>query len=515
MKTSKGIDKILNNPFSILGLPCNAEKIDIIKAQEKLNKLSKIGAENSYKTVFFSPSLPPVNRSAGIVQASMSKVDELENILLWFLDPLYLKEFNSSDIVIEFLNATNFEDIKYDCFLANYLCLLFEDFEFNQVELWKKVLNYIDDLSSCDFSVKKKIFQPRLNASVDEKTLNSFFPFISKHILSPLEDSADNSNPIHLISIMNIISEYDNSEFNSLFNKLLEQLILEIEKKCSFVFDFNNSIEDIKYISKKQVLKASDVADELTEIGKSIMKPLLRSHMIDSVDLDRIKDIFYNELMTLSNILAYGKSFKKAYSCSTQANIFAPTHKKSEITETLSRFKEFNDYCYIIDQAGGIDNLSYKEKSLIENEDIGISTLALGAIAGNSQDQLILGRLYLTSLYERKEVFPIPYDPNEGIKWIRKAAENGYSHAQLELGACYFTGRGVTQDIKTADFWIRKSANQGNPDAKNTLKMLENDYLYRASVSQIKTSIPASSSGCLIPIILSFLTVVILSTLLI
>ena len=67
MIVTKGIEKILNNPFSVLGLPCNAEKIDIIKAQEKLNKLSKIGAEKSYKTEFFNASLPEINRSAGII----------------------------------------------------------------------------------------------------------------------------------------------------------------------------------------------------------------------------------------------------------------------------------------------------------------------------------------------------------------------------------------------------------------------------------------------------------------
>ena len=47
MKVTKGVERILNNPFSILGLPCNAEKMDIITPQEKLNKLSKIGAEKS------------------------------------------------------------------------------------------------------------------------------------------------------------------------------------------------------------------------------------------------------------------------------------------------------------------------------------------------------------------------------------------------------------------------------------------------------------------------------------
>ena len=153
MIVTKGIEKILNNPFSVLGLPCNAEKIDIIKAQEKLNKLSKIGAEKSYKTEFFNASLPEINRSAGIIQASMVKIDELSNKLFWFVDPLYIKQFNSVEVKNEFVNAANFEDVKYDCFLANYLYLLFEDSEFTKIEYWKKILSYIEFLFSCDLSI--------------------------------------------------------------------------------------------------------------------------------------------------------------------------------------------------------------------------------------------------------------------------------------------------------------------------------------------------------------------------
>ncbi len=509
MKVTKGIEKILNNPFSVLGLPCNAEKIDIIKAQEKLNKLSKIGAEKSYKTEFFNASLPEINRSAGIIQASMVKIDELSNKLFWFVDPLYIKQFNSVEVKNEFVNAANFEDVKYDCFLANYLYLLFEDSEFTKIDYWKKILSYIEFLFSCDLSIRKKLLKSRFQASFDDKIWNSILSSIKKHILSPLEDLVDNTDPKRIISLLNILSDYDSTEFDTLRNNLLEQLILEIEKDCSFVYDFVDSIEDIKCASKSQVLEAAKLANKLSVIGKSIIEPLLKSHVNNSVAIDRIKDIFYNEMMKLAYILAFGKSFKNAYACATQANIYAPSHKKSEIKDTLTTFKELKDYAEVIDQAGGIESLSYKDKNLIENDDISISLLAYRAIAGDSEAQLVLGRLYITPIYERKATIDIPYDSTEGLKWIKKAADNGHSKAQLELGACYFTGQGVTQNIITADYWIRKAANQGDSDAKKTLSMLENDYRYRASISQNKTSIPAASTGCLIPTLLSLLSVVI------
>ena len=133
-------------------------------------------------------------------------------------------------------------------------------------------------------------------------------------------------------------------------NNLLEQLILEIEKDCSFVYDFVDSIEDIKCASKSQVLEAAKLANKLSVIGKSIIEPLLKSHVNNSVAIDRIKDIFYNEMMKLAYILAFGKSFKNAYACATQANIYAPSHKKSEIKDTLTIFKELKDYAEVIDR---------------------------------------------------------------------------------------------------------------------------------------------------------------------
>ena len=43
-----------------------------------------------------------------------------------------------------------------------------------------------------------------------------------------------------------------------------------------------------------------------------------------------------------------------------------------------------------------------------------------------------------------------------------KRAEAGDAGAQKDLGACYYSGFGVTQDYKEAVKWYTKSAEQGN-----------------------------------------------------
>ena len=63
-------------------------------------------------------------------------------------------------------------------------------------------------------------------------------------------------------------------------------------------------------------------------------------------------------------------------------------------------------------------------------------------------------------------------DENDSVKafelW-RKAAELGHSTAQYNLGVCYFTGSGVTEDKLEALKWYRKAAEQGYSDAQYNL----------------------------------------------
>lgn len=57
-------------------------------------------------------------------------------------------------------------------------------------------------------------------------------------------------------------------------------------------------------------------------------------------------------------------------------------------------------------------------------------------------------------------------------EWYRKAADQGNTNAQNNLGALYDEGNGVPQDFKLAAQWYRKAADQGNMYGQCNLGLL-------------------------------------------
>jgi TPR repeat protein len=51
---------------------------------------------------------------------------------------------------------------------------------------------------------------------------------------------------------------------------------------------------------------------------------------------------------------------------------------------------------------------------------------------------------------------------DEAFKWFARAAEQGHTEAQHQLGVLYMLGRGVVRDDKEAVNWWRRSAEKGH-----------------------------------------------------
>ena len=84
------------------------------------------------------------------------------------------------------------------------------------------------------------------------------------------------------------------------------------------------------------------------------------------------------------------------------------------------------------------------------------------AIGGDSIAQLKLGFCYQTSR-------GVKMDAAEAAKWYRKSAEQGGARAQSKLGDCYANGFGVVKDIAEAMRWYRAAAEQGIAGAQYNL----------------------------------------------
>jgi uncharacterized protein len=63
-------------------------------------------------------------------------------------------------------------------------------------------------------------------------------------------------------------------------------------------------------------------------------------------------------------------------------------------------------------------------------------------------------------------------DGKESIRWITKAANQGYAPAEYELGRIYLYGRGIEADYAQALLWERKAAEQGDPRAQRDLAFM-------------------------------------------
>jgi len=72
-------------------------------------------------------------------------------------------------------------------------------------------------------------------------------------------------------------------------------------------------------------------------------------------------------------------------------------------------------------------------------------------------------------------------DKKEGVRWHRKAAEQGHVGSQVELGYAYIYGWGVIKDHKKSVKWFRKAAEQGDTTGQNNL-----GYAYRSGRGVIK-----------------------------
>ena len=80
-----------------------------------------------------------------------------------------------------------------------------------------------------------------------------------------------------------------------------------------------------------------------------------------------------------------------------------------------------------------------------------------------------------------REGYGTAVDHVEAVKWVRKAAEQGFARAQYDLGFMYEFGRGVERSYEKAREWYLKAAEQGYADAQYNLG---DRYEYGTGVEQ-------------------------------
>ena len=89
------------------------------------------------------------------------------------------------------------------------------------------------------------------------------------------------------------------------------------------------------------------------------------------------------------------------------------------------------------------------------------NNVELRAWSGSSEAQAWLGSSYERGINGYRK------DAQNAVYWYRKAAEQGHTDAQYNLGIIYSWGQGVPQNSEQGAYWVRKAADKGHHQAED------------------------------------------------
>ena len=96
-----------------------------------------------------------------------------------------------------------------------------------------------------------------------------------------------------------------------------------------------------------------------------------------------------------------------------------------------------------------------------------INAIIEKAKTGNVNAQYTLGRYYFLGLNGVEQSY------SKAAYWWEKAAEQGNSSAQYNIGACYYNGDGVEKSKTKAIYWFRKACNNFEEKACEVLNKIK------------------------------------------
>ena len=96
-----------------------------------------------------------------------------------------------------------------------------------------------------------------------------------------------------------------------------------------------------------------------------------------------------------------------------------------------------------------------------------INAIIEKAKTGNVNAQYTLGRYYFLGLNGVEQSY------SKAAYWWEKAAEQGNSSAQYNIGACYYNGDGVEKSKTKAIYWFRKACNNFEDKACEVLNKIK------------------------------------------
>lgn len=420
----KASSSFLDNPYRTLGISCLATSEDANTALDKLKKLARLKALDSYRSPFELNGLEKPVRDLSVAQNAIILLKDKRNKWFWFAEPDACVAWQSGRYRSE-LSKEGQEYGTYDLFLANYLYALLCDPDFNSAETWKRVLNFYCFICKQEsFALlSSRYTENELSALNHSELLSSFRSSIFKPLLLLCErDDLD-----AILRLYKYIKDCNNRLLEGLLRNILSKLVSWFTDKEADMMRYLGEVDSKEFLSDAEGAEIKARGDAYCMVVEPVFQLVLRDFRGDPVRYDMIKESYRHTTYQLMYELNKCPDKSAAVLFANKCYGYCNADDKKRIQNT---FGEAN-----------IKSIDW-------------NTPHTGWDAKG--DDYYYGR-------------GCPVDYSQALYWYHKAADAGNKYSPNSIGICYQKGHGVPKSDEQAAAWFEKAYNAGNPQGAYNL----------------------------------------------
>ena len=446
----------LDNPYRTLGISCRASNEEANSTLDKLKKLARLKALDSYHSPYDFAGLDSPNRELSVAQNALVLLKDKNYKFFWFDEYEACASWLNGKYRIE-LTRDGEEYGTYDLFLANYLYALLCDSGFNTPETWKRILKfYCYICEQNDFAlVRSRFTEKELQSISNSELLTNFRNVIFKPILL----LCDRDDLDAVIRLQKYIKDCDNSQLDSLSRKVLSKLVSWFTDKEAAMLTYLNEVNSLEFISEEKGAEIRARGEEYCRIVEPVFQIVLLDFRGDSVRYDMIKESYrhtiYQLMFELNKCADKTAAIVFANKCFGYCNSDDKKRIQNTFGEVNIKSVDWNTPHTGWDVKG--DDYYYG-RGCAKDYSQALYWYHKAAEAGNMYSPNSIGLCYQNG-------YGVPQSDEQAALWFEKAYNAGNPQGAYNLAECYFTGTGVIKDMDKALKYWAEAAKLGHPSA--------------------------------------------------
>lgn len=447
----------LNNPYRTLGVSCLASNKEANAALDRLKKLARLNALESFHSPYDLIGIEGPSRDLSVSQNALTLIKDKSNKWFWFAEPDSCIAWQSGKYRVELVRDGQ-EFGTYDLFLANYLYAVLCDSGFNTPETWKRVLVfYCFICEQDDFELLRSRYnEEELQDISNSKLLDNFQNTIFKPLLLLCErDDLDAVLRIH-----KCIKSCDNRLLDGLDGNVLSKLASWFTDKKNLLMRHLEDIDSEEYVSEDKGNDIRVCGEMYCQAVDPVLEMVLRDLRGDVVWHDMIRNSYHSATYQLMYRLNECGNKSDAIVFANRCYPYCNADDKKRILHTFGetniKFADWNLPHTVWDIKG--DEFYYGRGCAVDYSQA-LYWYHKAADAGNMYSQNSIGICY-------QKGHGVPQSDSQAVSWFERACKSGNPEGAYNLAECYFSGTGVEKNVDQALKYWAEAIKLGHPSAR-------------------------------------------------